>query len=406
MYSRHYYGLIVLLFAAFALGTSVSVSAGFDCVDWNINKQWNPNIKDRGREIRVYPSGVDDTENLQCAFNTAVERGRRTNVGLVEGDYMTRQIVVENFHGWFSGAGEKTVIENCSIDTCGQLDLRDDSGNAFRFPQDLFTSPAERPWPTLIAFIGGDIQVSNMKVRIVGTAPTTDWLIFCFEEDESKCGFRINELSQAFGVIGDKATHTANATFHHVAIKGAPNGSPFFGHNLINGIFYFGLAGGNPEGTGGRFTVKGSKIEAVGVGTSLAGLDQAKVVLRGNHFKDVVFAADPASIHSSTVVFSHNQVNGERGISWDDPSYAFGPPESKDLKLFMTKNVFDTVAEGVYLNAVMSGNRLCFLVGNEFTGPAQNDIFLGADTTRCLVVGKDLNVLDLGTNNRVIDRGH
>ncbi len=393
----------LLLWAVFALVMPVMSLAGADCTDWNLNKDWNPNIQDRGGVITVYPTGVDDTENLQCAFNSAVARGRKTDLRLVEGTYLTRQIVVEDFHGRFSGAGKhKTIIENCSYETCGLLELIDDQGNDYRFPQDLGTSPADRPWPILIAFIGGDFEVSKMRVSIGGMAPTSNWYLFCFTEDTTNCPYT-NDLSQAFGVTGDPENYAVDARFRQVLIRGEPTSAGLYGHNLINGIFYFGLAGGNAVATSGNFTVTDSKFEAVGVGTSFLGLDQARVVLSGNHYLNVIIATDPASINHSEVFFTNNRVKSQQvGIAWDDPSFLFGPAQSEDLKLFVSGNDFEIGLAGILLNAVMSGNPHCLLVDNTFSGGVI-DIALAPDTSNCLVVGSGLNINDDGTDNRVIN---
>jgi hypothetical protein len=68
-------------------------------------------VTQAGSDITVKPTGVDDTANLQCAFDAAAAAGPGTNVRLVEGTYHTAQIVVNDFNGQFSGAGvEKTLV--------------------------------------------------------------------------------------------------------------------------------------------------------------------------------------------------------------------------------------------------------------------------------------------------------
>ena len=64
--------------------------------------------------VTLYPTGVDDTENLLLAFETVIEGGPGGTVQLVEGEYtISDEIVVVNFDGYFKGAGMyKTVIKN------------------------------------------------------------------------------------------------------------------------------------------------------------------------------------------------------------------------------------------------------------------------------------------------------
>jgi parallel beta-helix repeat protein len=65
----------------------------------------------------VYPTGSDDTINLQEAFNLVTANGKG-RVKLVEGEYtVNEEIVVTNFDGMFTGEGKrKTTLKTTSRD--------------------------------------------------------------------------------------------------------------------------------------------------------------------------------------------------------------------------------------------------------------------------------------------------
>lgn len=66
----------------------------------------------------VYPTGVDDTENIQHAFDQAVAAGPGSTVLLAPGNFRTRFIEVWNFDGYFKGSGQDATF----IDTFANMD--------------------------------------------------------------------------------------------------------------------------------------------------------------------------------------------------------------------------------------------------------------------------------------------
>jgi hypothetical protein len=62
----------------------------------------------------VFPTGTDDTANLQAAFDAAILAGHGSTVELVRGTYyISHGIVAVNFDGSFIGAGKKrTFVQN------------------------------------------------------------------------------------------------------------------------------------------------------------------------------------------------------------------------------------------------------------------------------------------------------
>jgi hypothetical protein len=72
--------------------------------------------KDWCKVFIVSPTNNDDTENIQNAFNSAVEAGPGSIVQFEAGTfYFSKPIIVANFNGIFRGAGmDKTIIKNKS----------------------------------------------------------------------------------------------------------------------------------------------------------------------------------------------------------------------------------------------------------------------------------------------------
>ena len=56
--------------------------------------------------ITVTPSGGDDTAAIQAAFDAAVQAGPGSTVQLTAGHFYTNDILVQNFRGYFKGAGK------------------------------------------------------------------------------------------------------------------------------------------------------------------------------------------------------------------------------------------------------------------------------------------------------------
>ena len=203
-------------------------------------------VRQVGRTITVLPTKVDDTANLQCAFDSAVARGQGTNVQLVAGTYNTGQIVVNNFKGAFIGAGaERSVLTNLP-----NKQLYVSPGNFIV----AVPSPAN-PWPSLVSFVDGDFQVSDIGIAITGAAPTTGWTLYGLPT--------LYRLAHGFVVVGAEA----NASFSHVEVQGqdvAPD--PVTSYNLYNGIYFEGAGEPSPPipPISGSFIVRDSTFRHVG----------------------------------------------------------------------------------------------------------------------------------------------
>lgn len=105
--------------------------------------------------ITVYPSGGDDTTNIQAAFDVA---GPGDTVQLAAGQFYTNEIYVVDFDGTFKGAGKDLT----KIDVLRGLDP---------------TLPGVYgPMAThLFSFEGGNVHISDLSFEITPYEPAEPW---------------------------------------------------------------------------------------------------------------------------------------------------------------------------------------------------------------------------------------
>jgi hypothetical protein len=157
-------------------------------------------VTQTGKTFTVKATGVNDTANLQCAFDAAVAVGVGAEVQLSAGTFHTAQIVANNFRGTFAGSGAKiTVILNLP--------------NLYVTPVDAFFNPpsAANPWPNLFSFIDGDFSVTDLAINIVGDDLTTGWTNHGIDPS-------LEELGNAIMISGTNA----NARIERVLVQGEP----------------------------------------------------------------------------------------------------------------------------------------------------------------------------------------
>lgn len=325
-----------------------------------------------GNTITIQPTGVDDTANLQCAFETAVSTGPDSHVLLLTGDYYTAQIVVNDFQGSFTGAG----IENSKIYNLPNL---------YVTPKDMYIEPpsADNPWPALISFINGDIVISDLAVLIVGQEPTQGWSIFDITPP-------LKELALAIVILGSEA----NVSIENILIEGEPYTDLPFGYNLINGVFFEGFIGELPPPISGSFEVTNSIFRNMSSGAPVSNLAEASVIISRNTFEGVDWAMDGGDFIDSSFVFSHNKVNATNGLAL---YHVFGSEDSGASYLILN-NQFSG-ENGPIFDFNMGEGNTCLFQGNNTRHVTDVGIYLGEGTHDCLVLGYHHNVVDLGTDN-------
>jgi len=342
-------------------------------------------VTQSGSLITVKPTGVDDTANIQCAFDAAVASGPGVDVRLKSGTFHTAQIVVNNFHGKFTGAGmNKTTVINLP--------------NLYVTPVDMYLNApsADNPWPSLFAFVDGDFAVSDLAIHISGDNGTTGWTIFGIEPP-------IIELAHAVVILGSEA----DARIERILVEGELMENSLFGYNLINGIYFEGFIGDYPFlPISGSFQVYDSTFRRIAGGTPLANLLGASVIVSRNRFENVFDALDSADLVNTSFVFTHNQVEDAYLGLWFYTNFT----EDSGSSFLIQNNVFsgyNNIFGGSYgpvFDSFFGDGNDCLLKSNNVQNVNDIGIILNEGIHGCTVVGgsSKTNILDFGTNNVLV----
>ena len=116
-----------------------------------------------GAVITLSPSqDGDDTDELLTAFEDAKAAGPGSTVQLAEGEYHIGFVLVEEFDGFFTGAGmgRTIIIPNMNLD------------NAPLYEQNLA--------PELLKFLRGDVKISGMSFLNLEGEPSTGDVLWAF----------------------------------------------------------------------------------------------------------------------------------------------------------------------------------------------------------------------------------
>lgn len=364
--------IIQLVATVLLASTWVQHAFAFDCDSGYVSPA--------GMTFTVLPTGVDDTANLQCAFDEAVAVGPGATLQLIEGTYHTAQLVVEDFVGTFRGAGaDHTVVQNLP-----NLDVT---------VVDFLGQPpsADATWPTLMAFIGGDFAINDMAIRAVGQQPTTGWTFF---------DLSLTELAHLIVILGPQA----DVLIDSVLVEGEEAQGTLFGYNVINGIYAEGVFGGNPLPQSGTFTVMRSTFRNLPGGSLITGMADHRTIISHNVYENILGEVI-SDIRNSEVEISHNRYETDKAVFPCIDVYDSGVlPVGVESSKLVTKNNLVRCPYGIFVEPTFSGEVDCLLRGNnvslvEFTG-----IFLGEGTYGCRVVGsgKKDNIVDLGVNNVIV----
>lgn len=268
------------------------------------------------------PNGVDDTANIQAALDACVASGRNCTVRLQAGTYHTSQLVEYNFNGALRGMGmTRTTIEalpNLNVtlpDSASEGECLPDTSSCL--------------WPSLIIFVDGNIQVSDLSIHVTaapGTA-TSGWTLN---------GYEVSSLLDGIRFMGQNPTQ---ASIDRVSIQGQPDmtatsyGVAFgygAGFNLVNGVIFTGELprSSNPYDyyfLSGSLKVQRSSFNNVFDGVSQQGFLQSSQITiggqgeAGNQFSNVYIGMDLEGSQSSFFDISHNVSTGLYGGMWIIP---------------------------------------------------------------------------------------
>lgn len=336
-------------------------------------------VKLTGNIVSVTPTGVDDTANLQCAFDAALAIGAGAQVRLSAGTFHTAQIVVNGFDGVFTGVNaDTTVITNLP--------------NLYVTPVDFhfFPPSAATPWPSIFTFVDGNIAIADLAIKVTGDNPTMGWTIFGIDPP-------LKELAIAVGIIGTEA----DVRVDRVLIEGGPMENSMYGYNLINGIYFEGIYGDHLPWPplSGSFDVYNSTFKHLASGAPSLNLINATVIISHNRFEDVFDASDAADMIDSSVSFTHNQVDSALFGFWHYSSMS----ETTGSSLLIKNNIFRGIYGPVFEGVFGEGNE-CLILGNNVQNVTEIGVYLGPDIKGCTVVGgsNKTNVFDEGSNNILV----
>ncbi|HVO61046.1 MAG TPA: hypothetical protein VMT53_08925 [Terriglobales bacterium] len=333
----------------------------------------------------LLPTGTDDTSNLQCAFDHAVTVPRST-VLLGNGTYHTGQVVVFGFVGTFRGIGQHVTAIR-TLDRPLQVTY-------WNWYDNLPTPEnGSNPWPSVFAFIGGNITISDLSLYVTENSRTTGWTFDWLYPTV------VNELYSGFEVVGSAVTGKdytkASAAVHRVRIQGFPHADTLTGYNPLNAMYFEGLFGL----LRGTLDVHGSQFQQTGGGPNTGGLYNSRVSITHNRYTDSGEGMDVTGLYHQTIFeFAENQVtNVPNGIwLWD----AF------DSSTIVVSNNGFTADVGVDFDdsASFSGKMTCQLLKNGLQNVTDVGAYLGPGTKDCLVVCSSPNdtVINAGTDNKLV----
>ena len=348
-------------------------------------------VEQQGAIITVLPTGADDTENLQCAFNQGVTAPGST-VQLSSGTYQTGQVAVLGFVGRLRGVGmDSTIIK--TLDRPLRVTY-----------VDFFLNPptpenGSNPWPSIFAFVGGDIIISDLSLYATVNSGTTGWTF-------TGLGVNVYELAHGFVVVGSEVPgqnyREANAALYRVRIEGLPRAGSLYGFNLINATYYEGFLGTDSLPLRGTFDIHDSHFGKVG-GTNLYNLYDSHVSITRNTYRDSFEGMDVGYLAKTTYEYAENEaLNISLGAVLGGV-YLYGSFDTSTLSII--GNDFTGVYGPYFDNsATFGGDMTCQLLKNGVANETGIGIYLGSGTRGCLVVCKTPTdvVKNFGTDNTLI----
>ena len=405
------------------------------------------------------PTGEDDTTALQAELDRCSGATRPCTVTLCAGTFQTGILRVRDFRGTLRGRGPERTVLRALPDLPVSENLQD------FFREDPFD--LNGAWPYLVQFIEGRGRVEDLGILVPapppGSAPTTGWYLLydgpIFElrgallfSGREPVDFEVRDVRV---VAEDPGTDLGTTAF-----SGVEFGGLLFDPDDLGGFPVFPAKG--------RLRLTEDTFDGVLIGTSLAELAHAKVLLARNRYRSTiaveVIDADRSAIgvlanrwvvsyrgvqlrqnldgvpsRGSEILVDANRGTVESlsggfgdGLSFEDPAGVASPDPGATV-LRVTGNRWtlgsgqEAAASGVTANGAarvrLSGNRLsgtagsglevdatsgCWVWGNSMGGLDTGtgpDLHLGHDTSDCLaIVGPDDVVVDEGVANRVIRR--
>lgn len=233
----------------------------------------------------VYPTGVDDTADIQSALNAA---GPGDTVQLAAGQFYTNEILVEDFCGTFKGTGEGT-----KIDVLRGLNpsLPGVSIDYLTYSTHLFT------------FFGGDVHILDLTFDITPYEPAEVWgpnnppdwydllAVILITGD-------INSQIENVKFTGHEGTALYPGPFHPMfSVKS---------YNVRIGVEY---GGGIP--TTGRHIIRDCDFDSLWLGITAWGLMNCELTITSNSIKGGAIGIINAENTNSEIEISGNEIEAD-----------------------------------------------------------------------------------------------
>ena len=229
---------------------------------FSLSNECGENSSIDGTGYLLAPSGKDDSTNLACVFNSAINQGI-TNIKLERGDFKISSLEVTGFEGKFEGTNRndtKLIIANNSL-SCG-----DNFGEA----------------PSLITFIGGSVSINKMTIDVDRPCERAD-TYSVLEFVQASCTAR---------------THFANVDRVDFVGPGIDI------DDLTRAIAFIGKPECVEEGKGplGTFKLNRSSINGFVYGVTTGLLGAGQVDINFNEFSNVLVAIETQNANQSTTI--------------------------------------------------------------------------------------------------------
>ncbi|MBE9548384.1 MAG: hypothetical protein IMF09_03180 [Proteobacteria bacterium] len=439
--------LTAILFTACAL---LFPQASYASIEVNCDSQF---VKPHATLLRldIFATGTDDTENIQCALDAAVEQGIPV-VKLAVGDFSISTILVTNFKGSFQGttrADTKLTILDNSIN-CSAFVANGRRRAAIKFvagePVLKFMSIiSNHPCidetiilDAIVHFTGVAWQFSNCKNDVIFAAvdrvdftgpgyKISPWNLTSAIEASAEGWEKSNSCTKT--LLGTFKFNQSSATAFDIGVLTSMraaaqvdiNFNTFTNNNI--GIY---LIDSNQS-----TTITGNSFNSVNDDVDTQNLLAIKIK-----------AFDNTAPKKTRVVINNNQINFTDLLEGEGLTRGRGQimqvgdyhNSLQDISLSITNNHFQVIGYGISLislnnisNSAITGNTFaghvdtailatgsqavaemtsdCLIVANSFDDlmTISQDIYLSPKTTGCIVgSGQAMDVVDSGSDNTIL----
>lgn len=303
-----------------------------------------------GQVFKVMPSGGDDTQALQDAFDDAIAAGHGSVVQLCEGEYHLGFIEIHDFYGTLKGAGKGktiiTVMNNLNLDTKISIGV----------------------FPALMKFVGGNVTICHFTIR------TPPGRVSVGGPGYGHVTALVNFTASNSNYEPLNENRSVNAVVHHVCFKGQKldeGGIGYvYGYNAYFALWVCADYLGMPDNTVPRqkidLMVLNSEFDNFCYGIVIQDIKNSRVVIgeknSGNMFSNVDRAGGIWEGRDNEVILAGNTFNIP-AFSWafaadDYPYYPYLKDEAPTKKTLVNvhDNVFnlDHADVGLYFQNILS----------------------------------------------------